>query len=262
MTSQPVRFPDGARYDNSMGVWSGLAGDIFLDWLKPEAGLRWLDVGCGGGAFTELIAERCAPAGITGIDPSAAQLAFARSRAPLGNALFEVGDAMSLPFPDHCFDAAVMALVIFFVPDPARAVSEMVRIVRPGGIVASYAWNQLAGGSPASPIRATLNAMGVVPLQPPSMAASGMDALRDLWSCSGLRSIVTHEIVVSRTFASFDAFWDIMTKVDVVLPTIQALTPPQIDELKRRLSERLRADSAGRITYAARTNAITGRFAG
>jgi trans-aconitate methyltransferase len=59
------------------------AGEIFLDWLAPSCGLRWIDVGCGTGAFTELLVERYAPAGVEGVDPSEAQLSFARAR-PLG----------------------------------------------------------------------------------------------------------------------------------------------------------------------------------
>ena len=66
MTEPKIRFEDGAGYERMMGVWSRLAGDIFLDWLAPRPGLRWIDVGCGNGAFTELLAARCAPAGISG----------------------------------------------------------------------------------------------------------------------------------------------------------------------------------------------------
>ena len=81
MAEQRIRFDDGAAYERMMGRWSQLAGAIFLDWLAPPAGLRWLDVGCGSGAFTELLVKRCAPATVYGIDPSQGQLAFARTRA-------------------------------------------------------------------------------------------------------------------------------------------------------------------------------------
>src|SRR4051812_30481386 len=135
-----IRFDDGAAYERYMGKWSQLAGETFLDWLAPAAGLRWLDVGCGNGAFTEMLVERCAPLSVHGIDPSEAQLAYARSRAASRVAQFQPGDAMALPFPDNAFDAAVMPLVIFFVPEPARGVAEMARVVSPGGLVAAYAW--------------------------------------------------------------------------------------------------------------------------
>src|SRR5712691_7145769 len=101
MVEQHIRFDDGAAYERMMGMWSQLAGACFLDWLALPAGLRWLDVGCGNGAFTELLVERCAPATVQGIDPSEGQLAFARTRAAARVAQFRQGDAMVLPFPDN-----------------------------------------------------------------------------------------------------------------------------------------------------------------
>ena len=94
MTEPQIRFEDGAGYERMMGTWSRLAGHIFLDWLAPKPGLAWGDIGCGNGAFTELLVERCAPAAIEGIDPSEAQLSFARQRPAARLAKFHQGDAM------------------------------------------------------------------------------------------------------------------------------------------------------------------------
>ena len=98
MAELQIRFDDGAAYERFMGVWSRFAGEIFLDWLAPRLGLRWIDIGCGNGAFTELVIERCAPVEVQGIDPSEGQLAFARARPAVRLAKFRQGDAMSLPF--------------------------------------------------------------------------------------------------------------------------------------------------------------------
>ena len=73
MAKSEIRFDDGAAYEQGAGRWSRLVGEIFVDWLAPQAGLRWIDVGCGNGAFTELLVQRCAPVEIQGIDPSEAQ---------------------------------------------------------------------------------------------------------------------------------------------------------------------------------------------
>ena len=120
MADEQIRFDDGEAYEDFMGKWSLLAGHAFLDWLAPAPGLRWLDVGCGNGAFTELLVQRCAVREVLGVDPSDGQLAFARTRLPRAPVRWERGDAMALPCDDASVDCAVMALVIFFVPEPAR----------------------------------------------------------------------------------------------------------------------------------------------
>jgi hypothetical protein len=60
MAENEVRFGDGAAYERMMGTWGRLVGEIFLDWLALPSGLRCLGVGCGNGAFTELLIERSA----------------------------------------------------------------------------------------------------------------------------------------------------------------------------------------------------------
>lgn len=189
MSEQPIRFDDGASYERMMGAWSRAVGDVFLDWLSPQPGRNWVDVGCGSGAFTELLCQRCAPASVRGIDPSEAQLVFARQRATTAAAVFQQGDAMALPFDAGRFDAAVMALVIFFVPEPAKGVAEMVRVVHPGGLVAAYAWDVLGGGAPLEPVWAALRAMGKTPTHPPSAWVSTLAALQKVWSEAGLERI-------------------------------------------------------------------------
>ena len=83
MSETPALFSDGKAYERMMGRWSQMAGKLFLDWLAVPKGLNWLDVGCGNGAFTELLIDRCAAAKIDGIDPSEAQISFARARLRL-----------------------------------------------------------------------------------------------------------------------------------------------------------------------------------
>ena len=125
----------------------------FLDWLDAPKNLKWIDIGCGNGAFTEVLIARCAPAAVTGVDPSEGQLAYARARPGAKRAEFRVADAQALPFPDNSFDAATMALVIVFIPDPRMAARELVRVVRPGGVVATYVW-EFPDGFPPAPLAA------------------------------------------------------------------------------------------------------------
>jgi SAM-dependent methyltransferase len=252
-----IRFDDGAAYERMMGTWSRLAGAIFLDWLAPRPGLRWIDIGCGNGCFTELIVERCAPVEVVGIDPSEGQLAFARARPATHAAVFRQGDAMALPYPEDSFDAAVMALVVFFLPEPAGGVAEMARVVRPGGTVTSYSWDMLGGGFPLEPIRQEMAAMGIALPLPPSAAASHFDVLRELWAGAGLEAVETHEIRVQRSFTDFEDFWT-TSLGSVVGRMIAAMAGPDVEMLKAHLSARLPTNNGG-ITYAAQANAIKGR---
>lgn len=258
MIEQQIRFDDGAAYEQMMGVWSRLTGGIFLDWLMPPSGLRWIDIGCGNGAFTEVLIERCAPVEVQGIDPSEGQLAFARTRPGSSVAEFRLGDAMALPFSTDRFDAAVMALVLVFVPDPAKGVEEMVRVVRPGGVVATYMWDMLGGGFPLDPILVEMRAMGLTPPRPPRMDVSRMEMLRDLWTRAGLQSVETKEITVTRTFADFDEFWSVKVKAPSLGPIVAAMGAEDIETLKSHLRVRLPADNRGRIAYGSRAHAIKG----
>ena len=75
-----------------------------------------------------------------GVDPSAGFIEYAKARVG-GRPSFEVADAESLPIDAATFDAAVSGLVLNFVLQPMRAVVEMVRVIRPSGVVAAYVWD-------------------------------------------------------------------------------------------------------------------------
>jgi SAM-dependent methyltransferase len=257
--SNAIRFDNGAAYERYMGQWSQLVGAAFLDWLAPASGQRWLDVGCGNGAFTETLVERCAPATVLGIDPSAAQLEFARVRPALQAAHFVQGDAMALPWPVDSFDIAAMPLVLFFVPEPARGVAEMARVVCPGGLVTAYSWDMNGGGFPYAVLREELERLGVRTPEAPSNDASRLDVSRDLWTAAGLVDVETRVLEVQRTFANLDEYWSIVQGGPSVGATLKALSAGDSGLLRERLSERLPADGAGKITYSARANAVRGR---
>lgn len=166
---------------------------------------------------------------------------------------------MALPFDDDRFDIAIMALVIHFVPNPALAVAEMARVVRPGGTVASYVWAYDQALSPLDPFDAEFAAAGVPTVTPPSIGAVSIMALRQLWTGVGLEAIETDVITAERTFADFDELWASATGTGRMKSVVTAMDTSTLLRVQARLRARLPADAQGQITYASRANAIKGR---
>ncbi len=259
-STPPIRFDDGAAYERQMGRWSRAVGEVFLDWLSPPGGLRWLDVGCGNGAFTELVVERCTPSRVDAIDPSEGQLAYARTRPGTRAVHYAQGDAMRLPCPDREADVAVMALVLFFVPDPAKGVAEMVRATRPGGTLAAYAWDMHGGGFPLDALSRELHAAGHPAPKPPSVDASRLEVMASLWRDAGLEAVETRQIEVERRFEDFDDWWASASGSATMGAILRAMPAGERDRLQDRVKSRLPAAADGSITHAARANAVKGRI--
>ncbi len=109
---------------------------IVLPLLNLQPGTRVLDVGAGTGALTLLLARHLPQVQFVGADLTAVLLADARTQAQtlgLSNVEFSEGDALDLPFENDSFDAVVSQTVLIHLGDPARAVREMSRVLKPGG---------------------------------------------------------------------------------------------------------------------------------
>ena len=107
-----------------------------LPHLKP--GMRVLDFGCGPGTLSVGLAKAVEPGEMHGIDMEASQIELARSAAQAGghdNATFHVGNALELPFDDDYFDAAHCHTVLMHVPDTQSLLTEVKRVLKPGGII-------------------------------------------------------------------------------------------------------------------------------
>ena len=163
MADNKTHFDDAATYDRFMGRWSRGVGSVFLDWLAPPAGARWLEVGCGSGTFTGQVLDACAPASMSTVDPSKSQIDYASGQPISQRVDFRIADAQALPFPDATFDVVASALVLNFIPDRPRGLSEMRRVTRPGGVVAGYVWDFAAERGPTRPLRSAMLGIGVDP---------------------------------------------------------------------------------------------------
>jgi ubiquinone/menaquinone biosynthesis C-methylase UbiE len=131
-------------YDSSpLSFWNYFGGQT-VELLSLPAGSSVLDVCCGAGASALPAAKLVGPRGkVIGVDLAKELLELARAKAAqrlFGNIQFELGDMLSLRFPSGSFDAVVCVFGIFFVPNMAKAVQELWRLVRRGGQIAVTTW--------------------------------------------------------------------------------------------------------------------------
>lgn len=260
MVDAKAAFNDGAAYERFMGRWSRAVGDVFLEWLAPPKAAQWLDVGCGTGAFTELVLGSCSPAKVIGIDPFPEQIEYARSLPAARLAEFRVADALNLPFPDCSFDVVASALVINFVPDRQRSLAEMRRTAKAGGLVAGYVWDFAGGRATGSPLAKGMRAIGIEPPITPGTKDTTIEALQSLFASAGLVSVETRQIEIAPTYTNFDDFW--ISQTGSVSPTakfIGTLSEPQRLRLRDAVRTILPSNTDGSVSYSACANAIKAR---
>jgi SAM-dependent methyltransferase len=255
-------WSQGDPYERYVGRWSLPVAREFLDWLALPPALRWLDVGCGTGALTVAIREKCQPSRLTGVDPSDAFLQKASARLQ-GHAIFNVASALELPLHDADVDVAVSGLALNFFPDPARGLHEMRRVTTRGGTIAAYVWDYAgkmefmrhfwdAALEMSSAARA-LDEGSRFPLCRP-------EALQRLFQEAGLTNVHVRSIDTPTRFADFDDFWLPFLGGQGPAPAyVMSLDETARHELRDRLRRRLPVESDGTIALIARAWAIRGR---
>ena len=183
---------------------------VLLEAGKVADGQRLLDVGCGfGGTIQQINAGHC-DMHLTGlnIDPRQLAAAEAQTKAANGNHIAWVeADACQLPFEDNSFDRAFSMLVLQFIPDAARAVAEMRRVVRSGGTVTAAVWDAY-GGMPhmrmvwdiAAVLDPSIEGDFFRPLSQPNEMAN-------LWHELGFVEVEQTSLLIRMEFSGFDDYW-------------------------------------------------------
>ena len=252
----------GKLYEPYVGRWSRLVAKEFLQWLQLPAQLDWLDVGCGTGALTQSIWQQTQPQSVTGIEPSAGFIDYAKAQITDPRVTFEVADAQSLPVQSARFDVAVSGLVLNFVPKPLLAAQEMARAVRPAGVVAAYVWDYAGkmelmryfwDAAVAVDPSASKLAEGLrFPIcQPPALVA--------LFSEAGLRDVQTHTIDAPTTFRDFDDYWNpFLGGQGPAAGYAMSLSEEHRGALRDRIRATLPIASDGSISLIARAWAVRG----
>jgi ubiquinone/menaquinone biosynthesis C-methylase UbiE len=209
-----VRSADG--YEQLMGRWSRRLAPLLIQFAGLKDGERILDVGCGTGSLTFALPLAAEVGSISAIDYSPIFVEEARRRNRDSRIDIREGDACSLPFESASFDRAFSLLVLHFVPDAAKAVAEMRRVVRTGGVVAAAVWDHL-GGLPcmrmmwdtvAARNAAAREARSRYLFQP--MMAPG--EMKHCFEEQGLEEVEESSLVIRMDYQSFDDYWKPITE--------------------------------------------------
>jgi SAM-dependent methyltransferase len=255
-----VAFDNADAYEQYMGRWSRAIGENFLAWLAPPPNAHWLDVGCGTGAFCDLIARRCRPKSLSGIDPSGTQINFARRNFPKAD--LRVADSMDLPFGEGEFDIVASALVLHFIPDRAKGLSEMKRVTRNGGIVAGYTWERTPteSAAPYAPMMRGLTKIGAEVLRSPTVPEANLDGLQAALQAARFDTIEVTKIEATQTFPDFEEYWRIQTlEISPAGKSVAKLSDDQRAQLRDTLRASLPTAPDGSIGYSARAVAFKAR---
>ena len=255
-------WASGAAYEPYVGRWSRLVAQEFLHWLAVPEGSRWLDVGCGTGALSQTILKVASPVSVQGIDQSEGFVVYAREQISDRRTTFSVGDAQSLPFETGEYDAVVSGLVLNFIPQPARALAEIFRVTRPGGIAAVYVWDyagemQLMRHFWDAAIALDSAALELdegrrFPLCKP-------EPLAQLFRDASLREVETRAIDVPTIFKNFDDYWSPFMGMAGPAPSYaMSLTEERRAALREHIRAYLPIAPDGSISLIARGWAVRG----
>jgi SAM-dependent methyltransferase len=202
-------FSTGSAYEQYMGRWSRVLAPAYIAFAGLSDHQQVLDVGTGTGAVASTLATMTASSEIVGVDPSAAFIRYASQNARSSRVRFEAGDAQSLQYGDAAFDHTMALLVMNFIPDHDKAIGEMRRVTRPGGVVSACVWDYDAGMEslrffwdeavalePAAAARDERN-----------MKLSREGQLGALWRKAGLTDVREKALVIDQAFSSFGDYW-------------------------------------------------------
>lgn len=256
---------NSTSYERFMGRWSRRVAPSLVAFAGVTNGDRVLDVGSGTGALTAAVLGAAPTTRVVGLDVATPYLDKARDELGGDRASFQEGDARDLAFADDTFDKTLSLLAFNFIPDAERALDEMVRVTKPGGVIAAAVWDY---GDGMQMLRVFWDqAVALDPASDPRderhMPLCRSGELAELWTGRGLVDVETSTLVIELPFASFDDYWaPFLAGQGPAGSYVAALPDDHKQALERRLRDRLLDDGRdGPLTLSARAWAVKGTVA-
>jgi ubiquinone/menaquinone biosynthesis C-methylase UbiE len=235
-----------------------------LELAAPRPGMRILDLACGPGTLSRLLADAVSPDGdVVGVDLAPGMIAVA-SAAGIPNAEFEVMDIETLTFGDAMFDGAVCGHGLQFVPDLGRALREARRVLKPGGGLAASvpvstaqeaAWNLLYSVLD----RWVQPRVEVVDQAPTRAAVSDPSSLRQAALDAGFTSahveVIEEEVhweSAEQLVSKFMSWWDCASR-------LEGVSGDKLEVIQRDALVTLKREHPGRISTTARNHVLDAR---
>ena len=209
MPQQREIFGEADAYERFMGRWSRQLAPLLVKFASVGEQDVVLDIGSGTGALASAVAQAVPSARVTGVEPSSAYVRYAQGRTRTERVGFVVGNAHELKLADATYDKTLSLLVMNFIPDPAKALREMIRVTRPRGTVAAAVWDY---GEGMEMLRifwdeAVALDLAVAARDERNMPLCRQGELAALWRANGLHEVEEQPIVIELSFASFDDYW-------------------------------------------------------
>src|SRR3954470_10252865 len=198
-----MAFGSADSYARFMGRFSEPLAPEFARVVRDVRG-RVLDVGCGPGVLTDVLVRRYSAKRVDAIDPTPGFVEAARARLP--GVDVRLGTAEELPYADGSYEVAFAQLVVHFMKDPVRGLSEMARVAR-GGLVVACVWDHGGGRGPLSPFWDAVTEVDPDEHRERSSAGSTEGDLTRLFAEAGLVDVTEGTLSVSIRLESFDDWW-------------------------------------------------------
>ncbi len=242
-------FSRADGYERFMGRWSRKLAPALVAYSEVNDGGAVLDVGSGTGALAFALRDATTTTRVLGIDLSPEYVRYASSKNADARVSFEVGDAQALRQEDGSFDRTLSLLVLNFVPDPRRAVAEMIRVTKPGGIVSSAVWDYAEGMEMLRIFWDEASALdpAVAERDEKDMPLCKSGELAALFRDARLEAVSETALVIELYFRSFDDYWEPFGLGQGPAGAyVAALSPDRRQALRERLRMRLVGSDADR----------------